>query len=105
MRHADAEVARAAQARSNAIADIDRRHDLNARLIGELLTAQQRLQSVPRTLGNGGRIAEPAGLPLRALRSDLAWPTRGTICRRFARPVPGRTKASNGIEIAAPEGA
>ncbi|HEY3044158.1 MAG TPA: peptidoglycan DD-metalloendopeptidase family protein [Vicinamibacterales bacterium] len=103
-RRADAEVARAAQARSDAIREIDSQRDLNAQLAGELQLAQQKLQAALRTLAAGSPVAEPASLPLKTFRGDLAWPIAGTVRRRFATPVAGRTP-SNGIEIAAMEGA
>jgi septal ring factor EnvC (AmiA/AmiB activator) len=103
-RRADAEVARAAQARSDAIREIDSQRDLNAQLAGELQLAQQKLQAALRALAAGSPVAEPASLPLKTFRGDLDWPIAGTVRRRFATPVAGRTP-SNGIEIAAMEGA
>ena len=104
-RRTAAEVARAAEARSNAIRDIDRRRDLNAQLAGELQVAQQKLQAALRTLAAGSPVAEPATLPLKTFRGDLEWPVAGTVRRRFANPAAGRTPPSNGIELAATEGA
>jgi septal ring factor EnvC (AmiA/AmiB activator) len=104
-RRADAEVARAAQARSDAIRDIDRQRDLNAQLAGELQAAQQKLQTALRTLAEGASVAEPASLPLKTFRGGLEWPVAGAVRRRFANPAAGRTSASNGIELAATEGA
>lgn len=104
-RNADAEVARAAQARSDAIRAIDRQRDLNAQLAGELQVAQQKLQAALRTLAAGSPMAEPASLPLRTFRGDLEWPVAGAVRRRFANPAVGRTPPSNGIELAATEGA
>ena len=91
---------RAAQARSDLIRDIDRRRDLNAQLAGELQMAQQKLQATLRDLANGAPAAETAALPLGPFRGDLEWPVNGTVKRRF-----NRGSASNGIEIAAAEGA
>ena len=102
---AEAEVARAALARSNAIQDIDRQRDLNAQLAGELQVAQQKLQATLRALLAGSPVAEPAGLPLKAFRGDLEWPVAGIVRRRFASPAAGQTSPSNGIELAATEGA
>jgi murein hydrolase activator len=105
-RNANAEVARAAQARSDAIADIDRQRDLNAQLAGELQAAQQKLQTELRTLAGGSPVAEPASLPLKTFRGDLDWPVAGTVRRRFASPATGRgASPSNGIELASTEGA
>jgi septal ring factor EnvC (AmiA/AmiB activator) len=49
--------------------------------------------------------AEPAALPLRPFRGDLDWPADGPVLRRFGRTAASRVAASNGIEIAAAEGA
>jgi murein hydrolase activator len=104
-RRAESEVARAALARTNTIRDIDRQRDLNAQLAGELQAAQQKLQSALRTMSTGATAAVPATLPFKPFRADLDWPTAGTVRRRFVRPVAGRPAVSNGIEIAALEGA
>jgi septal ring factor EnvC (AmiA/AmiB activator) len=104
-RRAAAEVVRAAQARSDAIQDIDRQRDLNAQLAGELQAAQQKLQAALRTLAAGSPVAEPASLPLKTFRGDLEWPVAGTVRRRFANPAATRTSPSNGIELASTEGA
>ena len=104
-RSADADVARAAVARSDAIRDIDRQRDLNAQLAGELQVAQQKLQAALGTLADGSPVAEPASLPLKTFRGDLDWPVAGTIRRPFVNPAAGGTPPSNGIEIAATEGA
>jgi len=93
---------RAAQTRGNLIHDIDGRRDLNAQLLGELQTAQQRLQAALRDLSTSAASAEPATLPLRPFRGDLDWPVAGTLSRRPGRPA-GQA-SSNGIEIAAAEG-
>jgi septal ring factor EnvC (AmiA/AmiB activator) len=104
-RRAEAEVARAALARSDTIREIDRQRDLNAQLAGELQAAQQKLQAALRTMSAGAPVAVPASLPLKPFRTDLDWPTLGTVRRRFPRPLAGLPPVSNGIEIAAPEGA
>jgi septal ring factor EnvC (AmiA/AmiB activator) len=104
-RRTSAEAARAAEARSEAIQDIDRRRDLNAQLVGELMLAQQKLQTALRTLAAGSPVTEPPSLPLKGFRGGLEWPVAGAVRRRFASPSSGsRTAASNGIEIAANEG-
>lgn len=102
---AEIAAARAAQARNDLIRDIDRRRDLNAQLAGELQAAQQKLQATLRDLAAGVPAAEPAALPLRPFRGELGWPVAGAVLRRFGRPAGGAGSASNGIEIAAPEGA
>jgi len=96
---------RAAAARSELIRDIDQRRDLNAQLAGELQTAQQHLRLVLAGLATGASAAEPATLPLRPFRGDLDWPADGPVLRRFGRTAASRVAASNGIEIAAAEGA
>jgi len=102
-RQAQAEVERAAAARSNAIRNIDRQRDLNAQLAGELQGAQQKLQAALRSLAPGPTATAPSALHLRAFRGELPWPASGTISRRFTRPEAGQA-GGNGIEIAAPEG-
>jgi septal ring factor EnvC (AmiA/AmiB activator) len=105
-RRAEVQVARAAEARGEAVRNIDRQRDLNARLAGELQAAQQKLQLELRALGTGGSLSAggAARLPLTSFQADLDWPVRGTVRRRFERPSAARPSASNGIEIAALEG-
>jgi len=103
-RRAEAEVVRAAQTRSDAIASIDHQRDLNAKLAGELLAAQQKLQAELRVVAGGQAPSVQAHLPIQVFQSDLDWPTSGAVRRRFERPEAGRP-ASNGIEIVAVEGA
>jgi septal ring factor EnvC (AmiA/AmiB activator) len=91
---------RAAQARTNLVRDIDRQRDLNAQLAGELQAAQQKLQLELRDLASGVPIADPVALPLRPFRGDLEWPVAGSVQRRF-----NRRSESNGMEIAAADGA
>ena len=102
---AEVAVARAAQARSELIRDIDRRRDLNAQLAGELQAAQQKLQATLRGLATGASGAEPAMLPLRPFRGELDWPVVGTVVRRFGRSAGRSPASSNGIEIGAAEDA
>jgi len=106
---ADAERARASadravQARDALIRDIDQRRDLNAQLAGELQAAQQKLQLTLRDVASGVAASELAALPLRPFQGDLDWPVAGTVRQRFGRTGAARP-ASNGIEIAAREGA
>jgi murein hydrolase activator len=89
---------RAAQAKNDLIRDIDSKRDLNAQLSGELQMAQQKVQAALRDLPGAGA-ATDTSLPLRPFRGDLDWPVAGTVARRF-----GRGPASNGMEIAAPDG-
>jgi len=101
---AEAAAQRAAQARNDLIRDIDKRRDLNAQLSGELQAAQQKLQASLREIAAGGAAADTASLPLRPFRGDLDWPAAGAVVRRF-NPSGKSGVASNGIEIAAAEGA
>lgn len=96
---------RAVAARTNLIAEIDRRRDLNAQLLGELATAQQQLDASLANLRTG-RPGEPVAIPLRAFRGTLDWPVVGPVRSRFGKAssrTPDGTTAS-GIEIDAPEG-
>jgi septal ring factor EnvC (AmiA/AmiB activator) len=97
---AQAAAGRAAQARADLVRDIDRKRDLNVQLAGELQDAQQKLQAVLRGMATGAPAAEVVSLPLRPFRGDLPWPVEGQLKRRF-----NRSSSSNGIEIAADEGA
>jgi septal ring factor EnvC (AmiA/AmiB activator) len=99
---AQAALERAAASRSALIRDIDNRRDLNAQLVGELQTAQQRLQAALRDLSGNAAAAEPAALPLKPFRGDLDWPVAGTLARRPARSA--SASATNGVAIAAAEG-
>ena len=101
---ASAAAQRAAIARNDLIRDIDRRRDLNAQLAGELQSAQQKVQAALRDLATGAPAADAASLPLGPFRGDLPWPITGTVARRFGRSATA-AGVSNGIEIAAPEGA
>jgi septal ring factor EnvC (AmiA/AmiB activator) len=104
-KRAEAAAIRAAQAHADLIRDIDRRRDSNAQLAGELLGAQQKLQATLRELASGGIAIEPAVLPLGPFRGDLDWPVAGAVRHGFGRPAAGRSTSTNGIEIAAEEGA
>jgi septal ring factor EnvC (AmiA/AmiB activator) len=104
-RRAEAGVVRAAQVRSDAIASIDRQRDLNAKLAGELLAAQQGLQAELRSLSGGRGSPTDAHVPIQLFQADLDWPTAGAVRRGFDKPEAGRPVASNGIEIVAVEGA
>lgn len=98
--------ARAAAARSAMVARIDSRRDTNARLIGELRMARQKLQETVDGLGTGGETARPpAVLPIAPFRGALDWPVNGTLLSRFGRPGDSRAKASilsSGLQIGAP---
>jgi septal ring factor EnvC (AmiA/AmiB activator) len=83
------------------ISEIDQRRDLNAELSGELLTAQQKLQSAVTGLSSGG--SPLLSLPIGPFRGDLEWPLSGTIRQRFGFSD-ARRGQNNGIDIAAAEG-
>jgi septal ring factor EnvC (AmiA/AmiB activator) len=93
---------RAVEERNALIHNIDERRDLNAQLAGELQAAGQSLQGRLRELAQGSEGGEPPRLPLKPFQGDLNWPVEGTVRERFGRPGGA---ASNGIEIAAREGA
>jgi septal ring factor EnvC (AmiA/AmiB activator) len=103
---AQAGAARAAAARNDLVRDIDRRRDLNAQLAAELQEVQQKLQLTLRGLSTdtADSAAVLPTLPFKAFRGDLSWPVEGPIRRLFARTPIGRL-GSNGVEIAAVEGA
>ena len=99
---------RAAARRSQLLDRIDRRRDLNARLIGELQTAQQHLQAALATLATGAPAQVPA-LPIAPFRGALAWPVDGAVVVPFHAPPPAAGGAASGfvrdgIEIAAAAG-
>jgi septal ring factor EnvC (AmiA/AmiB activator) len=101
---ARAAVDRAVSARNALLTSIDERRDLNAQLVGELQSVQQRLQtSVTQLDGRSPTVT----LPIRAFRGDLPWPARGGIAQRFGRQVNSRfgtTIVRNGIEITVADG-
>jgi len=99
---AEAALARSAQTRNDLVHDIDTRRDLNAQLVGELQSAQQKLQLTLRDLANGGA-AEASTLPIRPFRGDLDWPVTTTANRRSSRTA--SSPLSSGLEISAAEGA
>jgi murein hydrolase activator len=99
---AEAALARSARARNDLIHDIDSRRDLNAQLVGELQTANQKLQLTLRDLANAP--ADAATLPIHPFRGDLEWPVNATAgVRRSNRSA--SSLASTGIDINAAEGA
>src|SRR4051794_14681432 len=92
--------ARAAQSRAELVREIDQKRDVNAQLAGELQEAQQKLQAMLRAGATGAPAVQVASLPLRPFRGELPWPVDGQLKRRF-----DRSSGSNGIEVAAEEGA
>jgi murein hydrolase activator len=97
----------AADQRSALLDQIDRRRDLNARLVGELQAAQQKLQSTLATLSTSahgsGRVDVPV-LPIEPFRGALDWPVDGRVAAAFHQGSAAPGFARDGIEIAAPEG-
>jgi len=91
-----------ANARNALIRDIDGRRDLNAQLVAELQTAQQKLQLTLRDLANGTP-ADTSSLPIRPFRGDLDWPVTAIGSRRSVRS--GTSTAATSLEISASEGA
>jgi len=91
---------RAIDARNALIHDIDQRRDLNAALVGELQSAQQKLQTTLATVAPAAA-PELVSLPMTPFRGSLEWPVAGAVRQRFQH---GAT-AVNGIDIAAAEGA
>jgi septal ring factor EnvC (AmiA/AmiB activator) len=49
--------------------------------------------------------ASPVTLPIGPFRGDLEWPVEGALRQRFGASLQGRAAPSNGIDIAANEGA
>jgi septal ring factor EnvC (AmiA/AmiB activator) len=99
---------RAATAREQLIAEIDRRRDLTAELASELQTAQRKLQDTLGAFDTGAPRAAADGpaLPIRPFRGDLEWPAVGRIMSRFGRTDRNLsiTTAQSGIQIAVAEG-
>jgi septal ring factor EnvC (AmiA/AmiB activator) len=92
----------AIEARNSFVREIDARRDLNAELAGELQAAQRQLQSTLATLGAA---SAPASLPIGPFRGDLEWPVDGQVRQAFGASRPGRAAPSNGVDLAATEGA
>jgi septal ring factor EnvC (AmiA/AmiB activator) len=88
---------RALNQRNALIRDIDRQRDLNARLAGELLSAQQKLQGTLRDLAAGSGSTEAAALPLAPFQGELPWPVSSASLQR-----PRST--ANGVQLTAQEG-
>ncbi len=93
------EADRVLDARNALIREIDQRRDLNAELSGELLTAQQNLQSAVTGLSSGSA----PSLPIGPFRGDLDWPLAGALRQRFGISD-ARRSMNNGIDIAGAEG-
>ena len=107
-----ADLNEAVAARVALIADIDRRRDLNAQLVGELKQTQDSLEQVLSAPPAGGDLraegAAKVALPLGAFKGEIDWPVAGLVTTSFGphvNPRFGTTTLSTGIEIAAAEGA
>ena len=97
---------RAVDSRASLLADVDRRRDRNAELLGELHLAQQQLATAMADI-EAGRTAQPVSVPITAFREALAWPVAGEVTTRFGESQDDRDVATPraGIEIAGPEDA
>ena len=98
---------RAAQSRTELIADIDRRRDLTAELAGELQQAQLKLQQALTSANSGApRAADESPLPIRPFRGALDWPVAGRMLTPFGQRGAGvaRAPAQTGVQFAADEG-
>jgi septal ring factor EnvC (AmiA/AmiB activator) len=106
---AEAEARRATAAASAAVAahnalisQIDARRDLNARFVGELQTAQQKLADTVSSLPASG-----SSLPFRPFQGALPWPVDGRVVARFGRDRGSRFGTAitrNGVEIGSAAG-
>lgn len=95
---------RALNARAALLASIDARRDLNAQLAGELLVAQQKLQTAVGAM-RSGQAVELVSVPLAPFRGALDWPVAGPVTAAFGQSNHATAAGvRNGIEIAAPEG-
>lgn len=99
---------RAANARTELIAQIDTRRDLTAELASELQIAQQRLQQTLGSIDSGvpRDASDPSALPIRPFRGDLDWPVAGRLMTQFRRQGSRVATAvgQNGVQIAVQEG-
>ena len=98
---------RAANARTQLIAEIDRRRDLTAELAGELQEAQVKLQHTLSTnSGSSSSARDESPLPIRPFRGALDWPVPGRMLTPFGQRGAGvaRAPAQTGVQFAAEEG-
>ncbi len=90
------------------VAEIDAGRDLTALLAGELVAAQERLDSTLDGLGNDGELtAAPVALPLGPFRGQLEPPVPGEVTVAFGSEQTsefGTSIARAGIELAAMPG-
>lgn len=99
---ARADLSRAIARQSSAIAAIDARRDLSARLARELSDARVQLD---HSLAGLGSVA-PVVLPVEAFRGAFEWPVGGAVIEPFGRQRQryGTQTVRNGVTIAAPAG-
>ncbi len=85
--------------REAAAAQVDRQRDTNARLLGELRSAQ------PGSTAQGiSPAAEPRVAPIAAFKGGLDWPVLGRVATRFRGGNRAAGPAGNGVVIDAPVG-
>ena len=85
--------------REAAAAQVDRQRDTNARLLGELRSAQ------PGSTAQGiSPSAEPRMAPVAAFKGALDWPVLGRVAGRFRGGNRAAGPAANGVTIEAPVG-
>jgi septal ring factor EnvC (AmiA/AmiB activator) len=101
-RRATADAAASVAARSALIDQIDARRDMNAKFVGELQAAQQKLTAAVSALPTTG-----SAVSIRPFQGALDWPVAGRVIGRFGRDKGSRygtAIARNGIEIEASGG-
>jgi septal ring factor EnvC (AmiA/AmiB activator) len=101
-RRATADAATSVAARSTLIDQIDARRDMNAKFVGELQAAQQKLTAAVSALPTTG-----SAVSIRPFQGALDWPVAGRVIGRFGRDKGSRygtAIARNGIEIEASGG-
>ncbi|MCX6549654.1 MAG: peptidoglycan DD-metalloendopeptidase family protein [Acidobacteria bacterium] len=94
---------KAAAAYADLVSRIDARRDLAAQLMGELQTAEQKLQRTILGAASGTATPAPLALPLRPFKGDLDWPVPGRVVGTFGRQMDRRfhtAVVSNGIRLA-----
>jgi septal ring factor EnvC (AmiA/AmiB activator) len=101
-RRATADAAAAVAARTALVDQIDARRDMNAKFVGELQAAQQKLTATVSALPASG-----SSLSIRPFQGALDWPVAGRVIGRFGRDKGSRYGTAitrNGIEIDASGG-
>ena len=101
-RRATADAAGAVAARSALIDQIDARRDMNAKFVGELQTAQQKLTAAVSALPTTG-----SAISIRPFEGALDWPVAGRVIGRFGRDKGSRfgtAVAETGLKSRPPAG-